>query len=296
MPQRPEDGQGMDYYKKSIRALAILNIIIAVGRAGILILNYHAASRHGLAATGIRMLMIFLMGILLILIIRGLIGIAEALGLSLVIFCVYLWLAFVNYTLNYDTITNIGVMNLLYSTLCIYQCYREETAMVKIRKQKPVMLDLRIKDAGDLFRPLVIGPHLEFSQEITGAVDYYLGSLVRPAPLELNIYGGTVITSQMKGTAKEAYREHYEDERRRTQRNLEKHTRRSLVLFGISMAVMFMWTHYNNLIGNSPVWTILGSMGGFFLWEIGNTHFRHTDEFEKLELTLIALEAKINFL
>ena len=69
-----------------------------------------------------------------------------------------------------------------------------------------------------------------------------------------------------------------------------------MVLFCISMSIMFLWSRYNEAIGNSVIWTVLGNMGGFFLWEIGNTYFRHEEDFLELERIMICKEADITFL
>ena len=62
------------------------------------------------------------------------------------------------------------------------------------------------------------------------------------------------------------------------------------------MTIIFVWSHYDAVAGQSVIWTVLGNMGGFFLWEIGNTHFRHTDDYIELERIMICKDAGIMFM
>lgn len=286
----------MNYYQKSLRLLAAFNILVALVRIMRGVFYTSGAGSVDIARTLVRSLAMFLMGMLLIMITYGVIRIRRAAMTCYIILAIYIWLAFEGTNLNHDTVVNIGVMLLIFSTISVHRCYREDTHRMQTEQRNPLELDLHITKASQLFHPLVIGPHLEINTDIVEAVDRFVSAEKEMAPLILNIYCNTKISKQMQDTAIEALQEHYRDEQRRISRILQNRTRRSVILFCISMSIMFIWVRYDHIVGESPVWTILGNMGGFFLWEIGNTHLRHMEEYLELERAVISENADITFI
>ena len=286
----------MTYYKRNLWILAAFNLFIAAARITKNFTHFGNDFYTSPWLVILRTLEILLMAFLLILIAKNRIRIRLAAGLSAGIIVTYVLTVIKGRGLENDTLLNIAMMVIIYSFVSIQQCYHEEQHLKKIAGQPPVELDLRISDRSQLFHPLVIGPHLEIHPEITEAVDRFLRSGKTPAPLILNIHCSTVISRQLQDTAIESFQDHYRDEQRRLGGILEKRTRRSMILFCISMSIMFVWVRYNDFVGDSAVWTILGNMGGFFLWEIGNTHLRHIEDHAEFERTILAENANIIFL
>ena len=286
----------MNYDKKSLLILSVFNLILFTGRISRIIRDTVIKEVNTSTLVGVRPLLLFLMSLLLILVAYRLVNRQYAAIAAYAILAVYLWLAFEGGTVDYDTILNISMMLLVYSTIEIYRCAREDRQHRQVISRRPISLDLRISEPSHLFHPLVIGPNLEISPEITGVVDYYLSSSKELAPLELNIYSRVSISEQIQDTAIEAYQKHYQYEMRRRISILESRARRSNLLFFISMGIVFLSIYFEDIVGNSAVWLVLSSMSGFFLWEIGNTHFRHMDDYNELERVLVSGEADITFL
>ena len=285
----------MSYYQRSLWILALFNIFVGVIRIVKSVLT-STGGAGSIPVIFIRSLTMFMMGVVLIMITCGVIKIRQAAITAYILMGLYIWLAFEGTNLNHDTIVNIGVMLIIFSTISVHRCYREDAHRCRMENRPPVELDLHISGAEQLFHPMIIGPHLEISTEVTDAVDRFFTAEKEMAPLELNIYSNKSISKQLQRTAKEAFKEHYRDEEKHINRVLMNRTRRSNILFCISMSIMFIWVRYNNIVGASPVWTILGNMGGFFLWEIGNTHLRHIEEYLELERVVLLKNADITFI
>lgn len=286
----------MGYYKKNLWILAIFNIVVVLSRCLGIMTEAISVKWETILLSEIPTFGMLVMSVLLILVARGKIQLNYALIGSYIVFSIYIWFAFKNLKLKYDTLVNIGIMIIAFSTITIHLYYHEENHWEVIKTRKAQALDLRISDPGQLFHPMVIGPHLEINSEIIDVVERFVIAQRELTPLELYIYCGTDISDHMQETAIEAFREHFKDEERRLNRILRKRTRRGLLLFCTSMSIIFVWSQYDAVAGTSILWTVLGNMGGFFLWEIGNTHFRHVDDYTELERALVCKDAEITFM
>lgn len=286
----------MAYYNKNLWILAVFNMAVAVGRIAKILSDISQFGRESVHLAEIRTLGTFLMGVLLILVAKQKIRLRNAVVTAYMTLILYIWLAFQNFVIQYDTIVNAGMMIIGFSTVSIHQYYREQMQWKRVQLCSPQTLDLRVSGPSQLFHPLVIGPHLEINQEIVDAVEHFVSALRELTPLEVYFYSASTVSDHLQETAIEAYREHFMDEERRVLRNLRSRTRRSTILFCVSMTIIFVWSHYDAVAGQSVIWTVLGNMGGFFLWEIGNTHFRHTDDYIELERIMICKDAGIMFM
>ena len=70
---------------------------------------------------------------------------------------------------RYDTLVNLGLMTIIFSTLSLNQCYRQENDWVVLKTRDSQILDIRVSESGQLFNPLVVGPHLEINSDIVSA-------------------------------------------------------------------------------------------------------------------------------
>lgn len=286
----------MDYRGKNLWILAAFNLFIVILR----LVNYYTGiglttGSGDVFFTGVRTMAVLAMVLLLCLMAMGRIRIDVAAVFSVGILIIYVLTALSGRDLEYDTLLNLALMVLVFSTVTNLQSFRENRELKRIMGLAPIELDLRIGDRNQLFDPLVIGPHLEIHPEITRVVDRFMKSGAAPAPLQVNIYCRTALSTQLMDTAIESLREHYMDEERRLIGVLAQRSRRSMGLFFTSMSIMFLWTRYESVIGNSAVWTVLGSLGGFFLWEIGNTYFRHMEDYSDMLRCRLSRDASVRF-
>lgn len=286
----------MDYYSKNMLILAFFNLAVGVIRIFRMFSQQQIHPIGGPVMTFLWVIGILPMSAVLFLVVKRKFKLSNAVLAALAIIVVYIFLIYLHKEGRYDTLVSLGLMTLIFSTLSLNQCEREEKNWAVLKTRDSQILDIRISESGQLFNPLVVGPHLEINSEIVGAVDHFVGAMKEMAPLELYVYCGSHVSKPVRETAVEAFREHFMDEERRQLRVLRQRTKRSMVLFCISMSIMFLWSRYNEAIGNSVIWSVLGNMGGFFLWEIGNTYFRHEDDFIELERIMICKEADITFL
>ena len=287
----------MEYYSQNLLILAVFNLVVGVARLFRLFAQQQAQPMIG----GPVLMFFWISGILpmsavLFLVVKKKLKLRDAVAAAYVIILIYIFLMYMHSEGRYDTLVNLGLMTIIFSTLSLNQCYRQENDWVVLKTRDSQILDIRVSESGQLFNPLVVGPHLEINSDIAEAVDHFVGAMKEMAPLELYVYCGSHISKPVRETAIEAFQEHFRDEERRQLRVLRQRTKRSMVLFCISMSIMFLWSRYNEAIGNSVIWTVLGNMGGFFLWEIGNTYFRHEEDFLELERIMICKEADITFL
>lgn len=286
----------MAYYGKNLRILAFFNLLVGAVRVLSLITSSADRTAGDIVLAMFRVAAIFLMYFLLIMAARKTLRLRTSLIMAYFVLFLNLWISFSSRAVKTDTFVSLGLMIVGFSTITLHQYYREERHWESVRSRTAQTLDLRVPEASQLFDPLIVGPHLEINTDIADAVERFVVSMKEMAPLDLCIYCGGSISHAMQETAIEAFREHFSDEERRLIRVLHSRNRRSMILFIIAMTIMFTWTPLNNSIGSSVIWTVLGNMGGFFLWEIGNTHFRHVEDYLELEHVLICKEADITFL
>lgn len=286
----------MVYYERSLRMLAYFNFVIGMVRIVNLITGGSDMKRGDIVLAMIRVAALFLIGVLLILSSRQKIKLKNAIVLSYAALALNTWIAFGTRIITTDAFVSLGLMVIVFSIIILQQFHREEQHWITVSSRNALTLDLRVSEPSQLFDPLIVGPHLEINTDIADAVQRFVVSMKEMAPLDLCIYCPGNISKAMQETAIEAFQEHFIDEERRIFRILRSRNRRSMVLFIISMVIMFTWTPLNNQVGTSVLWTILGNMGGFFLWEIGNTLFRHAEDYLELEQVMICKGAEITFL
>ena len=286
----------MEYYSRNLLILAFFNLVVGVARLIRMFTQQTLPQTGGPLLFFLWLIGILPMSVVLVLVVYRIVRLRYAVMAAYVMIVVYVFLIYIHKEGRFDTLVNLGLMTLIFSALSLNQCYQEEKKWTVLNTRDAQILDIRISESGQLFDPLVVGPHLEINSEIAGAVDRFVGAMKEMAPLELYVYCGSHVSKPVRETAVEAFREHFKEEERRQLRMLRQSTRRSIVLFCISMSIMFLWSRYNEVVGNSVIWSVLGNMGGFFLWEIGNTYFRHEEEFLELERIMICKEADITFL
>ena len=286
----------MAYYEKNLSILAFFNFVVGVARILTLITGGPEMTAGEIVLAMFRVAALFVMYVLLFLAAKKKLKLKSALIISFFALALHMWIAFSTRVVKYDAFVSLGLMVIGFSTITVHQFYREETGWAAVCSRNAMSLDLRVSKPSKLFDPLIVGPHLEINTDIADAVERFVVSMKEMAPLELCIYCGGSVSIPMQETAIEAFREHFSDEERRLIRILRSRNRRSMILFIIAMTIMFTWTAFNNSIGTSVIWTILGNMGGFFLWEIGNTHLRHAEDYLELEHIMICKEADITFL
>lgn len=288
--------QDMSYYNKNLWILAGLNLFMVALRLIINLMGYMPMILYRLKLSQVRSITMLVMSALLILVAKKKIRLIYSVILAYALMIFYGWLVFRNYQISYDKAVNIGLLIMAFSTITIHQSYRERNDWDVVIAREAHTLDLHISDPGQLFHPMVIGPHLEINPEISSVVERFVGAMKELSPIEVYIYTSKDVSLHMQETAVEAFREHFEDENRRLNRVLKNRTRRSLILFCIALSIILFYSYYDDIAGRSILWTVLGNMGGFFLWEIGNTYFRHIDDYVELEHALICRDAKIMFM
>lgn len=286
----------MAYYDKNLRILAFFNFVVGAVRILNLITGSSEMTPGEIVLALFRVAALFVMYIILLMAARKTLKLKSALITAYFALALNVWIAFSSKAVKSDNFVSLGLMVLGFSIISLHQFYREEKHWSIVCSRNALSLDMRISVPSQLFDPLIVGPHLEINTDIADAVERFVVSMKEMAPLELCIYCGGSVSMPMQETAIEAFREHFSDEERRLIRVLRSRNRRSMILFIIAMTIMFTWTPFNNSIGSSVLWTILGNMGGFFLWEIGNTHFRHAEDYLELEHIMICKEADITFL
>ncbi len=178
----------------------------------------------------------------------------------------------------------------------ILQMTRNEKNWRRICDSPPVELDLRLNDTGDWFNPLVIGPHLELSTNISDSVDRYLATLRRPQPLTIVLHGLGEVSEPMQETMRDIFREHYEDEARRVSHYLERRYQRLIILLGVSIVALEAWIEMNGPRHVNTVETVLSNLAAFSLWQIGSTFFERTEAYQEQLRMTIARIADIRFM
>lgn len=163
-------------------------------------------------------------------------------------------------------------------------------------KAEPLALDLRITNSGDLFDPLVMAPHLEINPNISAAVDHFLETSDRFAPLQLYIHCGERISPLLLDTMEEILREHYADEEVRVNRFLESRFGRALGLILVSITALQLLHRFSGQDSSAIVWTIVSNFAGFSLWQIGSTFFERSEAKRQLLKIQIAKNAEIRFM
>lgn len=178
----------------------------------------------------------------------------------------------------------------------------QETKMISrqvklesIRKRPPVTLDLRISGKGELFDPLVMGPHLELNQGILRAVDRFLETEREIAPLTLCIHSQEDISLPLQATMFEVFIAHYEDEQQRIEKFLEGRGKRSFVLMAISFTALRVIALKVFKYDKGELWQVIGNLAAFSLWQVGSTFFESSEATEELMRKKIAMEADIKF-
>ena len=178
----------------------------------------------------------------------------------------------------------------------ILQMTRNEKNWRRICDSEPVSLDLKLDDTGKWFDPLVIGPHLELSPNISASVDRFLANQRSPRPLILVVHGLGEVSEPMQETMRDIFREHYEDETRRVSHYLERRYLRLIILLGVSIVALETWIKMNGPRHVNTVETVLSNLAAFSLWQVGSTFIERTQAYEEQLRMTIARIAEIRFM
>lgn len=178
----------------------------------------------------------------------------------------------------------------------IQQMTRNEKNWRRICDSAPVSLDLRMDDTGKWFDPLVIGPHLELSTNVSNSVDRFLANQRKPLPLLIVLHGLGSVSEPMQETMRDIFREHYDDEVRRVSHYLERRYLRLIILLCVSIVALEVWIKMNGPRHVNTVETVLSNLAAFSLWQVGSTFIERTEAYEELLRMTIAKIADIRFM
>ncbi len=193
-----------------------------------------------------------------------------------------------------------GLINatVVLSAMVVYtalQLQRSERNWKRIVDTEPSMLDLKLNNVRQWFNPIMIGPKLELSGEISSVVDRFLSTSKVPRPLQINIRCPEKVSEPMRATMQEVFQMYYEDEERRINSYLERRYIRAMALVIISIVAVTVWINFSPTNDEGVTWTILSNFAAFSLWQIGSTYFERSEGYGKLLQSQIAKQARLHF-
>ena len=195
-----------------------------------------------------------------------------------------------------DDLTDIMTLMMLLLAYTLLRANQSERRWKRILARKGTVLDLKIGSRDDLFNPIVLAPHLEINGAVVDAVDHYLATAGKNAPLTLCLHCAERISVPLQETLREVYRSHYEDEERRVSSYLKSRYSRGIFLLLLSIGALTVWERFMRQYSTSTLWQVLGNFAAFSLWQIGNTYFERSEALGSLAQILIAKHAEIQFL
>ena len=197
---------------------------------------------------------------------------------------------------NIDNLIDLTLVLMVMNVYTLVQCGHRERMWERVRGVAPISLDLKF-DQGQLwFNPLVLGPHLALSGNISMAVDRFLNTRKHIAPLEIAVIGLGEVSEATRQTMRDIFVEHYEDEERRVDHQLEILYKRTILLLAVSLIALSVWVHIPTAKETTMIAMILSNFAGFSLWQIGGYHFNRSEGYAELLRVMIAKQAKIVFL
>ena len=87
-----------------------------------------------------------------------------------------------------DDLTDIMTLMMLLLAYTLLRANQSERRWKRILARKGTVLDLKIGSRDDLFNPIVLAPHLEINGAVVDAVDHYLATAGKNAPLTLCLH------------------------------------------------------------------------------------------------------------
>ena len=195
-----------------------------------------------------------------------------------------------------DSLADVMSLLMLILLYTLYRTRHAEQRWQRIRGREPDVLDLRVASAAGLFNPIVLGPHLELNATLTDAVDRFLSTADRAAPLVVCIHSAEPVSLPLQETMREVFQSHYEDEERRVGHYLTSRFSRGIFLVLVSLGALTVWERYMRQYSSSTLWQVLGNFAAFSLWQIGTTYFERSEALRELMQKLIARNAEIRFI
>ena len=171
--------------------------------------------------------------------------------------------------------------------------------MIPEKDKKPIRIgnnreeELHLKfEREEIMNPYILTPHNELNDAIYASIDNYLE---RSKPSKLTVYIHTQKFSDiLQEKIHEIYREHYSDDLREANKKRFYVILRFVILGIIAVILLAYPLRYLNT-DESLSAVIMGSMGSYFLWKIGDIFFDWVAIKEKISLIKVALNAEINF-
>lgn len=194
-----------------------------------------------------------------------------------------------------DGLINATVVLSMMVVYTALQLQRSERNWRRIVDTEPAMLDLKLNNVRQWFNPVMIGPKLELSGEISSVVDRFLSTSRIQRPLEVTVRCPEQVSEPMQATMQEVFQMYYEDEERRINRYLERRYIRVMALVIISIIAVTVWINFSPTNDEGVTWTILSNFAAFSLWQIGSTYFERSEGYSSLLQSQIAKQAGLHF-
>ncbi len=153
-------------------------------------------------------------------------------------------------------------------------------------------LNLKI-DKDDLLDSHVLTPHNELNSVIYDAVDRFL-ERSNPKKMVLCIHTQK-FSDILQEKIKELYREHYHDEMKELGRQLKYVYFRIGILLFLAIFLLSFQIYFLNSNDSSLPTVVIGSIGSYFLWKIGDVIFSWIELSRKTELIRTAYDADFAF-
>ena len=138
---------GMEYYSQNLMILAIFNLVVGVVRLFRMFVQQQAQPMIG----GPILMFFWVIGILpmcavLFLVVKKKLKLRDAVAASYVIILIYIFLIYMHTEGRYDTLVNLGLMTIIFSTLSLNQCYRQENDWAVLKTRDSQILDIRVPE------------------------------------------------------------------------------------------------------------------------------------------------------
>lgn len=153
-------------------------------------------------------------------------------------------------------------------------------------------LNLKI-DRQELMNPYVLTPHNELNDAIYTCVSGFL-ERSRPRRMILNIHTQK-FSAILQEKVKEIYREHYSDELKKANRQMNYVYFRGAVLLCLALFLLSFQLQFLKSNDNNIVVVVMGNFGAYFLWKIGDIVFQWIEITRKIDMLQTALNAEITF-
>ena len=193
-------------------------------------------------------------------------------------------------------IFDITMLMMILLTYTLSQTNRDLKRWNNVRRNPPVVLDLRLKEAEDFFDPIQVGPKMAINCEYAGTISRYISAMKVPSPLEINLLCAGHITDNMRDMMREVLRMHYEAAEDSVVKQLESRYNRVMILVTVSVFVIGVVRQTSMFTDEMIALEIIGNFAAFGLWQIGYTHYERNEGYDELLNVHIAKYTRLNFI